>query len=107
MPKKTTRPESFFISFIGEYVQIITNVKFSNGLAASKNSFDAANLPLIIEGFLVDSDEMYVYLSPDNSEIKQAVKNDVIVYIHIPEQVDEAEEILNAFSSDIKKRDMN
>lgn len=97
---KKTEPGAFFLSFVGEYVQIITNVKFSS--AGSKQN----SMPLIIEGVVLDADDDYIYLSRDGDEIGQALKNDVVVYVQI---MGEAEPIATFFDDlpDVKKKDMN
>ena len=77
------------------------------GAPGLKNAPDDAALPLIIEGYVLDSDDQYTYLSPDGVEIKQAVKNNMIVYIQVVSAVDEATEILDSLPNNIKKRDMN
>jgi len=103
---KKSEPSSFFLSFVGEFVQIITSMQFM-GAPGLKNAPDDAALPLIIEGYVLDSDDQYTYLSPDGVEIKQAVKNNMIVYIQVVSAVDEATEILDSLPNNIKKRDMN
>lgn len=103
---KKTEPDSFFLSFVGEFVQIITNMQFT-GAPGSKHLSEDAVLPLIIEGYVLDADETYTYLSPDGVEIKQAVRNDVIVFIQILDAMDEAAELLDSLPNNIKKRDMN
>lgn len=103
---KKTEPSSFFLSFVGEFVQIITSMQFT-GAPGLKNAPEDASLPLIVEGFVLDSDDQYTYLSPDGVEIKQAVKNSMIVYIQIMDTVDEATEMLDSLPNNIKKRDMN
>jgi hypothetical protein len=103
---KKTEPSSFFLSFVGEFVQIITSMQFT-GAPGMRGASEDATLPLIVEGYVLDSDDDYTYLSPDGVEIKQAVRNDMIVYIQIIEAVDEATEILDTLPNNIKKRDMN
>lgn len=101
---KKTEPDSFFLSFVGEFVQIITSMQFTG--APGARSEDAV-LPLIVEGYVLDADDNYTYLSPDGVEIRQAVRNNMIVYIHVMEAADEATELLEALPNNMKKRDMN
>lgn len=103
---KKTEPSAFFLSFVGEMVQIITNMQFT-GAPGIKGASEDTSLPLIIEGFVLDADDQYVYLSPDGIEIKQAVKANHIVYIQILDSSDEATELLDSLPNNIKKRDMN
>lgn len=106
MTKKTTEPDSFFLSFVGEYVQILTSVQFS-GMPSARGASKDSSLPLIVEGYILDADDNYTYLSSDGVEIKQAVKNSAIVYVQVMDAVDEATELLDSLSTGIKKRDMN
>jgi hypothetical protein len=106
MPKKTAEPSSFFLSFVGEYVQIITNMQFTGAPGMSGAPRDAV-LPLVIEGYVLDSDDSYTYLSPDGVEIRQAVSNSVIVYVQVLQQADEVTELLESLPNNVKKRDMN
>jgi hypothetical protein len=103
---KKTEPNVFFLSFVGEFVQIITSMQFT-GAPGMRGASEDSVLPLIVEGYVLDADEDYTYLSADGIEIKQAVRNDVIVYIQVIEAVDEATELLEALPNNIKKRDMN
>lgn len=99
--KKKSEPSSFFLSFIGEYVQVITSFQL-----ATADSPDAA-MPLIIEGFILDADDTYIYMGEAGDDnIKQAVKNDFVVYVHVIERENEVEELFSSLPK-IKKRDMN
>jgi hypothetical protein len=96
---KKTEPSSFFLSFIGEFCQIITDVNF--------NKTAESGLPLVIEGFVLDADDDYIYLSFDGVEITQAINRKNAVYVQSLEQTDEMEKILDTLPSGTKKRDMN
>jgi hypothetical protein len=98
--KKTNEPNSFFLSFIGEYVQVITSFQL-----ADANSPEAS-VPLIIEGYVLDADDDYIYMGEDGDQIRQAVKNNHVVYVHIIEKESELEEILSSLPK-VRKRDMN
>lgn len=98
--KKKTEPSSFFLSFIGEYVQVVTSFQ----LATAESSEVA--MPLIIEGYMLDADDQYIYMGEEGDQIRQAVKNDYVVYVHILEKESELDEILSALPK-VKKRDMN
>lgn len=97
-------PSAFFLSFVGEFVQIITNVQFNS--SGRKSSADAI-IPLVLEGYVLDADAEYVYLSPDGVDIKQAVKNNVIVCVQVTDGTNEADELLDSLPHNMKKRDMN
>ena len=99
--KKSTEPSSFFLSFIGEYVQVVTSFQL-----ATADSPDVA-MPLIIESYVLDADDQYIYLGEEGDQIRQAVKIDYVVYVHILEKdSSDLEEIFSALPK-TKKRDMN
>lgn len=102
MPK--SEPSSFFLSFVGEYVQVITTVQFAG---SSSNKRGDAIVPLVLEGYIIDVDSDYTYMSGDGVDIKQAIKNNVIVCVQIVDKEDEDSELLDSLPSNVKKRDMN
>lgn len=96
-------PNSFFLSFIGEYVQVISSFNFSQ----ADESNGVASMPLIVEGFILDADEKYIYMGQDDmGGIRQAIKQDYVVFVQILEQEDEMEKIFSQLPN-VKKRDMN
>jgi len=98
--KKKSEPSSFFLSFIGEYVQVITSFQ----MATDEGS--EAGLPLIIEGYIMDADDDYIYMGSEGDEIRQAVSSSHVVFVQILEKANEVEEMFSALSK-VKKRDMN
>lgn len=98
--KKKTEPSSFFLSFVGEYVQVITSFQM-----ATEESTEVG-LPLIIEGYIMDADDEYIYMGPDGDEIRQAVGSKHVVFVQILEKTDEIEEMFSGLPK-VKKRDMN
>ena len=98
---KKTEPSSFFLSFVGEYAQVISSFNFS------RDNGSGEALPLIIEGFILDADDNFIYMSPDiDGGIKQAVKMNHVVYIQILEEEDELDKMFSSLTN-VKKRDMN
>jgi len=66
-----------------------------------------AGAPLIIEGYLLDADDTYIYMADDSLDnIRQAVKNDFVVYVHVIEKESEADQLFSSLPK-TKKRDMN
>lgn len=98
--KKKSEPSSFFLSFIGEYVQVITSFQLTTA-----DSPDFA-MPLIIEGFMADADEQYIYMGDQDGNITQAVKSDHVVYVQILDKESEFEELFSSLPK-LKKGEMN
>lgn len=65
-----------------------------------------AGLPLIIEGYIMDADDDYVYMGSDGDEIRQAVSAKHVVFVQILEKTDQIEEMFSGLPK-VKKRDMN
>lgn len=63
-------------------------------------------MPLIIEGYMLDADDQYVYMGEDAEQIRQAVKLDHVVYVHILEKDSGLEEMFSSLPK-TRKRDMN
>ena len=68
--------ESFFLTFIGELVEVAGSFYHGDTEAAIK-----------IAGFVLDADEEYYYLGDTPDEITQAIRRDRVIYIQILEPV--------------------
>lgn len=75
--------ETFFLTFIGELVEIAGSFFHGN---------EEHNIK--IAGFVLDVDDEYYYLGDTPEEINQAIRRDRVIYIQILEQVDPVLEIL-------------
>lgn len=113
MTKKTKNvPDSevFLLSFVGEFVQVLTDFVLSasqmNETSDGSLSSEDMSHPLIVEGYMLDSDDSYVYLGPTPDQIGQAIKKDRIVFIQVLENKDTLDEIMNSLTNK-SKRDMN
>ena len=98
--RKKSEPGSFFLSCVGEYVQVITAFQM-----ATEDSGETS-LPLIVEGYIMDADDSYIYMGSDNEGIRQAIRNDYVVFVQVLEKANELEEIFSSVPK-VKKRDMN
>jgi hypothetical protein len=98
--KKKSEPSAFFLSFIGEHVQVITSFQL-----ATADSPEMP-MPLIIEGYMLDADDQYIYMGEEGDQIRQAVKLEYVVYVHILEKENAIEEVFSSLPK-VKKRDMN
>lgn len=64
--------ETFFFSFMGEYVEICGSFYHGNDEAAIK-----------IQGYLLDIDNVYIYLGDTPDEISNAVKKERVIWISV------------------------
>lgn len=74
----------FFDMFCGEFVEIITDLEFPQSINVGEDGqATEVKMPMIVNGFLLDMDDIYVYLSPDGEAVKQALPRDSIKHIEI------------------------
>lgn len=98
--KKKTEPSAFFLSFVGEYVQVVTSFQ----MLTEENP--DVSLPLIIEGIIMDADDTYIYMGSEVDGIKQAVRCEYVVFVQQLNKAADLEDLLFS-STKVKKRDMN
>jgi hypothetical protein len=54
----------------------------------------------------MDADDSYIYMGSDTDGIRQAIRNDYVVFVQVLEKATELEEIFSSVPK-VKKRDMN
>lgn len=96
----------FFTTFIGEYVQLTTNVMQSVS-SQNEEQIVTQEIPVIVEGFLLDLDETYFYLGSSPDAVEHAVKNDSIIHIAIVNPKSELEEYLDSVEIPEDKESFN
>jgi len=82
-PKSTS---SFYLIFIGEYVEIICS--------GPSTTTEMGVFPIIANGFLLDLDEKFLYLSDDAVTVARAIRRDNVVTVEIVKQVGPLEQAL-------------
>lgn len=98
-PKKTL----FYDLFIGEYVEIIskTPIEISEETA---NGILHQKTPMIFNGYVIDIDDLYIYLGPEPFAISQAIRKDEYISIAVTEKGEESVDNLRKMSED---KDLN
>lgn len=66
--------ETFFLTFVGELVEILASFPHKN-----------SELPISVIGYVLDADKEYYYLGDTPDEITQAVQRSKVVHIQIVE----------------------
>ena len=81
MKKTTKKPlepntfsETFFLTFIGEFVEVAGS--FFHG---------EVEVPIRIQGYILDSDDQFYFLGDTPEEISSAIRKTSVVYIEIVE----------------------
>lgn len=100
--------EVFLLSFIGEKVMVLTDfVLKTSSIDETETVQDySPPQPLIIEGYMLDSDYNYVYMGSTANQVNNAVKKDRIVYIQVLEEKDLLSELIGNLGTK-PKREMN
>ena len=82
-PKSTS---SFYLIFIGEFVEVICS--------GPSTTTEMGVFPIVANGYLLDLDENYLYLSDDAITVARAIKRKNVVTVEIVKQVGPLEQAL-------------
>lgn len=97
--KSNSPKNAFYFSFIGELVEIIC--------AGATTTTEIGMFPIVANGYLLDLDDEYLYLSDDALTIARAIKKTNIVTVEIVKQMTPSEEALVNMEVPGKKEDGN
>src|ERR1041384_1974834 len=75
----------FFETFIGEYVEIMTNTKTTETVQHEDGTVQSGEYAMIVNGYLLDEDENYYFLGRDSEEVTHCVKKDEVILVSISE----------------------
>lgn len=73
---------TFFLTFVGEYVQITTNI-ISKTEALSEESTVIEEGPLRLQAYLLDEDESWYYIGGSPDQVTDAIKKVAVKHIRI------------------------
>ncbi len=89
-PKKTRAKTLFYDLFIGEWVDVITK-----GLIEiteqSESGISSSKTPMVLSGYVIDIDDLFIYLGPEPFTVSQAVKKDEYISIAVVERQEKRE----------------
>lgn len=91
------KEEVFELIFQGEYVEIIQSIDSSEGHM----------LPVAIYGYVLDTDDMFVFLGDSPGEITTAVLKSGIKIMRIAEPRSEEDELLDSLEEPKRDEDFN
>ncbi len=89
---------TFHLSFIGEEVEMIVNIKSAQG---------EEGMPLIINGWLLDMDDIYFYIGNTPNAISQCVVREDVRLIAIVEEFNQLDEVLKNVPTPKNKEEGN
>lgn len=89
--------KSMFLDiFIGEYVVLIVNLDVTESITVSEEGHTTpVNSKMTLEGFLLDMDNEFIYLSDNGEEVTEAVRRDDLRYIKRVDVKNPLEEMLD------------
>ena len=96
MTKESQADNLFFLTFNGEYVEILANMDTGK-----------ENYPLVIEGYLLDQDDEYYYIGKSNNDITNAIKKIFVVNIAIVEKKSIYHQVLDGISAPETESEIN
>ena len=104
--KQSESTQTFLLSFIGEYVNIVTDIMIAEYSTTEEGSLEQ-NAPMVARGYMLDCDNDYLYLGEDPFEITQAIRRKKIVVIQRELKNSEYTDLLNDMPDPKKKEDIN
>lgn len=94
--------QRMFDLFTGEFVQIILDK--DTKITEQKNDNISVNeLPILLEGYLVDEDDDYLFLGQQPTLINQAIKKEYVVHVLVTSEEESVLKIPDMDISDMPK----
>lgn len=84
-----------FQMFGGEYIQVVQDYDVPTQLNITEDGPTEMRMPVMVQGFLMDIFDNFMYLGSDGASVNQALPLDSIKHIEILEFTDEAQQILD------------
>lgn len=86
----------FFETFAGEFCEIILSLEIPHNINMdSEGNTHEMRMPLTIQGFVMDADEDFIYLSPDGESVNQAFPRRDLKHIQIIEPSNPMQDLLD------------
>lgn len=106
MRKKKKDPSLFFMTFIGELVAVTTKLKITESMQNEEGSTELI-MPMAIEAFLLDEDNLYYYLGKEPDQVDQAIKKVMVSHIEIVQSKHPYDELLDDFPTPTDQENIN
>lgn len=104
--KKKSEPSLFHLTFIGEFVEILTPM-YQKKIQGNEEGVTDETIPIVIQGFILDMDDERLYLGDSPEEITQAVMKSDARIIRIVKANNPYDEILDSLDAPMKKENIN
>lgn len=107
MPPKKRSGESFYETFVGEYVEILTKLNTTKTITNEDGQQMDITMPLIFEGYFLDEDDSFYFLGKTPDHVSNAVKKDTVSVIQITEMRSEFDDILDGMPDPQSDTELN
>lgn len=96
----------FHITFIGEFVEILTPI-YRKHIQGDESGVSDETIPIVLQGYILDIDDTYLYVGDTPEAITQAVfKNDARI-IRIVKEQNPYDDMLDQMEMPNKREDVN
>lgn len=85
----------FFETFAGEYCEVILDVQIPSSFNLTEGEMHEVKMPLTVNGFVMDADDVFIYLSTDGESVNQAFPIKDLKHISIVEVKNPLQELLD------------
>lgn len=87
------KQDLFFQIFAGEYVSMVTTVK-TRTVQLIDDEPAEVEMPVIIEGFLLDKDDSYYFIGESPDEVIAAIRIEHVIQVEISNPKDHYDQLL-------------
>lgn len=82
--KKMVKHKAFFETFCGEFCEIVQDYEITTQVSLTEEgATNELRMPMTVVGFVMDSDEGFLFLSEDGEEVREALPISSIKHIRI------------------------
>jgi hypothetical protein len=106
MKKTPKEPDLFHLTFIGEFVEILTPI-YQKKIQGNEDGVVDETIPVMIQGYILDMDEDRLYLGDSPEEITQSILKVDARIIRIVKMANPYDEILDSLDPPSKKESIN
>ena len=97
----------FFETFAGEFVEIVQDFEITTSFNQHEDHMHEVRMPMTVSGFVMDTDDEFIYLSPDGENVNQALPIHTIKHIGIVQASNELQDLLDSVPNPSDKKDFN
>lgn len=86
--------DTFVLAFMGEFVNVISDIMIVEYVQSEAQTLEQ-NAPMMVNGYLLDADDTFLYLGENPLEVTQAVARNRITLVRVERKKSKFEEILD------------